>query len=188
MSSETDLTGKLLIAMPGMGDPRFAHSVVLMCAYSPEGAMGLIINKVTEELRLDNLLEQLSIPKSPMARDLPVHFGGPVEHGRGFVLHDPSYESAISTLEVTPEFSMTATMDILEDMAQGLGPSDVILALGYAGWGPGQLEGEIAGNGWLVCDATRELVFAAKDGEKWEAALASLGISPLMLSAEGGRA
>lgn len=145
MSSETDLTGKLLIAMPGMGDPRFAHSVVLMCAYSPEGAMGLIINKVTEELRLDNLLEQLSIPKSPMARDLPVHFGGPVEHGRGFVLHDPSYESAISTLEVTPEFSMTATMDILEDMAQGLGPSDVILALGYAGWGPGSSRGRSPG-------------------------------------------
>ena len=188
MSGEMDLTGKLLIAMPGMGDPRFAHSVVMMCAYSPEGAMGLIVNKPADDLRLGNLLEQLEIEKGPGARDLPVHFGGPVEHGRGFVLHDGAYRSAISTLEVTPAFSMTATMDILEDLARGAGPRDVILALGYAGWGPGQLEGEIAANGWLVCDATRELVFHTGDAQKWEGALTSMGISPLTLSADGGRA
>ena len=183
-----DLTGKLLIAMPGMGDPRFAHSVVMMCAYSAEGAMGLIVNKPSDGLRLDNLLDQLEIAKGPGARDLPVHFGGPVEHGRGFVLHDAGHRSAISTLEVTAEFSMTATMDILEDLARGAGPRDVVLALGYAGWGPGQLEGEIAANGWLVCDATRELVFHTGDGQKWEGALTSMGISPLTLSADGGRA
>lgn len=183
-----DLTGKLLIAMPGMGDERFAQSVVLICAYSGEGAMGLIINKATDDLRLGDLLEQLSIEKNVLSRDVPVYFGGPVEHGRGFVLHDRSYSSSISSMDFAPDFAMTATLDILEDMAQGGGPEDVILALGYAGWGPGQLEAEIAENGWLICEATPKLVFGTGDGEKWEAALTTLGISPLTLSSEGGRA
>ncbi|QYX57468.1 YqgE/AlgH family protein [Roseovarius sp. SCSIO 43702] len=188
MSADTDLTGKLLIAMPGMGDERFAHSVVLICAYSAEGAMGIIVNKVTEDLRLGDLLEQLSIETNVLSRDVPVYFGGPVEHGRGFVLHDRGYASSIASMEFAPDFAMTATLDILEDMARGGGPEDVILALGYAGWGPGQLEAEIAQNGWLVCDATPELVFRTGDARKWEAALTALGISPLMLSSEGGRA
>ena len=188
MTQEMDLTGKLLIAMPGMGDPRFGHSVVFMCAHSNEGAMGLIINKPTEDLRLKDLLGQLSITQGDGARDLPVYFGGPVEHGRGFVLHETGYQSAISTLEVNDAFSMTATMDILEDMARGEGPGQTLVALGYAGWGPGQLEGEIAQNGWLICEAAHDLVFGTPDMGKWEAALTSLGISPLTLSAEAGRA
>ena len=183
-----DLTGKLLIAMPGMLDPRFAHSVVFLCAHSPEGAMGLVVNKPTGELRLRDLLGQLSIATGPDARDLPIHFGGPVEHGRGFVLHERGYNSAISTLNVNADFAMTATLDILEDIADGRGPSHVVVALGYAGWGPGQLEGEIAQNGWLICDADLRLVFDTEDPDKWEAALNTLGVSALALSSDAGHA
>lgn len=188
MPDPMDLTGKLLIAMPGMMDPRFAHSVVFLCAHSAEGAMGLVVNKPTGELRLRDLLDQLSIATGQDARDLPVHFGGPVEHGRGFVLHERGYNSAISTLNVCADFAMTATLDILEDMAEGRGPAHVVVALGYAGWGPGQLEGEIARNGWLICDADLELVFGTDDPDKWKAALKKLGVDAVALSADSGRA
>ena len=188
MTDHIDLTGKLLIAMPGMADPRFEHSVVFMCAHSDEGAMGLLINKPTGDLQMKELLEQLSITPGPELRDVAVHFGGPVEHGRGFVLHDYGYHSSISTLDVNEDFAMTATLDILEDLAEGRGPSRVIMALGYAGWGPGQLEAEIAQNGWLTCDAGHGLVFDTPDPDKWEAALNVLGVSALALSADAGRA
>ena len=186
--SEIDLNGKLLIAMPEMGDPRFAYSVVFMCAYSADGAMGIVVNKPTTDLRLSNLLEQLDITKEDDARDLPIHFGGPVEHGRGFVLHDYGYHSSLSTLDVNDAFAMTATLDILEDLAQGRGPAHALVALGYAGWGPGQLEGELAQNAWLTCEADADLVFDTPDSMKWESALKMLGISALTLSSEGGRA
>jgi len=185
---EMDLTGQLLIAMPGMGDPRFDHSVIFLCAHSDEGAMGLIANKPTTDISLTDLLEQLQIESGPSVRPMPVHFGGPVENGRGFVLHEHGYASSISTLEVSEAFSMTATLDILEDMARGEGPAQAIVALGYAGWGPGQLEAEIAQNGWLICPATRDLVFGTPDVRKWEAALTAIGVSPLTLSASAGRA
>lgn len=188
MSDEIDLTGKLLIAMPGMGDPRFAHSVVFMCAHSPEGAMGLILNKPTGDLHLHDLLEQLQITTGAEMLNRPVYFGGPVESGRGFVLHERGYHSSISTLDVDARFAMTATMDILEDLAQGRGPLKAMIALGYAGWGPGQLEGEIAQNGWLTCEADLSLVFDQPDATKWEAALKTLGIDALALSADAGRA
>lgn len=188
MTEEINLNGKLLIAMPGMLDPRFAHSVVFMCAHSKEGAMGIVVNKPTGDLRLHDLLEQLSIKSGPETRDMPVYFGGPVEHGRGFVLHEQGYHSAISTMDVNDDFAMTATMDILEDLAEGRGPAQVVMALGYAGWGPGQLESEIAQNGWLTCDADPELVFQTANANKWEAALKKLGISPLTLSADAGHA
>ena len=183
-----DLTGKILIAMPGMGDPRFAHSVIYLCAHSAEGAMGLIINKPTQDLRMHDLLDHLSITPGPAMCDLPVHFGGPVEHGRGFVLHDDGYHSDIATLNVAAGFGMTATLDILEDLAQGQGPDRAILALGYAGWGPDQLESELAENGWLTCDADADLVFDTIDTGKWEAALSRLGISSLTLSSDAGHA
>lgn len=185
---ETDLNGKLLIAMPDMGDPRFAYSVILMCAYSGDGAMGLVINKITNDLKLSDLWAQLEITREDDARDMPIHFGGPVEHGRGFVLHDAAYHSSISTLKVNGSFAMTATLDILEDLAQGRGPENAIVALGYSGWGPGQLEGEIAQNAWLICDADPNLVFATSDEDKWDAALKKLGVSALTLSADAGRA
>ena len=188
MTRDLDLTGKLLIAMPGMGDPRFGHAVVFVCAHSEDGAMGLIVNKPSGDLTLRDLLEQLSLERGPDARQLPVHFGGPVEHARGFVLHGADYSSAISTLEVNGAFGMTATLDILEEMAAGRGPAQAIVALGYAGWGPGQLEAEIAQNGWLTADASPDLVFGAPDMDKWEAALSVIGVSALALSADGGRA
>ncbi|MBC7133885.1 MAG: YqgE/AlgH family protein [Roseovarius sp.] len=187
-TESVDLTGKCLIAMPGMGDARFARALVYVCAHSPEGAMGLIINKPTTDLRMRDLLDHLSITPGEAIRNLPVHFGGPVEHGRGFVLHDDGYRSDLATLAVAHGFGMTATLDILEDLAVGRGPRRAILALGYAGWGPGQLERELAQNGWLTCEADSDLVFDTADAAKWEAALARLGVSALMLSAEGGRA
>lgn len=183
-----DLTGQILIAMPGMIDPRFGQSVVFICAHSTDGAMGLILNKPTGDLQLFDLLQQLEMTPSATARARPVHFGGPVETGRGFVLHEATYRPALPSLKVVGGFALTATLDILEDMAAGGGPESAIVALGYAGWGPGQLEGEIAQNGWLVCDADHALVFGTPNAQKWEAALASLGISPLTLSADAGHA
>lgn len=188
MTDTTDLTGKILIAMPSMGDPRFEHSVVYMCAHGSDGAMGLILNKPTQDVSLDMLLDQLEIVVKGELNDRDVHYGGPVETARGFVLHSPDYASAISTLEVDDRIHMTATMDVLEDMAQGGGPEKRLMMLGYAGWGPGQLEGEIARNGWLICDASPALVFDVPSGQKWTAALESLGVDALMLSSEGGRA
>ncbi len=188
MTDSTDLTGKLLIAMPDMGDTRFEHAVVYMCAHSSEGAMGLIVNKPTPEIRFSDLLEQLSIDDGDLATDVRVHYGGPVETGRGFVLHTSDYASGAGTMEVSDGVAMTATLDILEDIATGAGPNRSMLGLGYAGWGPGQLEGELMRNGWLVCDATDDILFGRAAEHKWTAALKELGVDPLMLSASGGSA
>ncbi len=184
-----DLTGRILIAMPGMGDPRFERSVILICAHSDDGAMGLIVNKPMPELSFGDLLTQLEVPAGrPPAAAIDVHFGGPVEHGRGFVLHTDDYASNSSTLRVGSGFGMTATLDILEHIAGGSGPEQAFLALGYAGWGPAQLEGEIARNGWLVSEAGPALVFAPDNAAKWSRALGTLGVDALALSSDGGRA
>jgi len=150
--------------------------------------MGLIINKPSSDLMLSDLLEQLSIETDPDTAPRPVCFGGPVETGRGFVLHDPAYHSSISTMKVGADFAMSATQDVLEDLAQGRGPAHAIVALGYAGWGPGQLESEIAGNGWLTCDADLGLVFDTAHTDKWHTALGKLGVSALALSSDAGHA
>ncbi len=183
-----NLCGKLLIAMPGMSDPRFDKSVVYMCAHSDEGAMGLILNKPTPEVPFAGLLKQLSIKALPGIPETPIYFGGPVEIGRGFVLHTADYDLDEITLQVDAQFSMTATRDILTDIANNEGPQQALLALGYAGWGSGQLEHEIQQNGWLTCDATLEVVFDVPDADKWVAALKLLGVDALMLSATAGRA
>jgi putative transcriptional regulator len=183
-----DLTGKLLIAMPGMGDPRFEKSVILICAHSDEGAMGLIVNKAIPDLSFDNLLEHLEIPRAPEGRDIRVHFGGPVEMGRGFVLHSRDYRGGAATMRIEGGYGMTATLDVLEALAKGEGPHRALLALGYSGWGPGQLEAEIARNDWLTAEAEAGLVFAEEDGAKWSRALKSMGIDPITLSATAGRA
>jgi putative transcriptional regulator len=183
-----DLTGKILIAMPGMGDPRFEHSVVFICSHGEDGAMGLIVNKPTQNVHLSDLLDQLEIKPSDATGRLPVYFGGPVERARGFVLHSAEYTSNLQTLRVSDGFSMTATLDILEDIAGGTGPEQSLMLLGYAGWGEGQLEDEIGRNGWLTTDATDELVYTLKDNKKWAAALQALGIDPLVLSASAGHA
>lgn len=184
----TNLTGKMLIAMPGMPDPRFEYSVIYVCAHSEDGAMGLIVNKPSADVSFENLIDQLSIENTANLTGIKVYFGGPVELGRGFVLHSPDFQSEMTTLNVDDGFAMTATLDVLDSIAQGAGPDNSLIFLGYAGWGPGQLENEIAANGWLTCDAHPDLVFNTANTDKWEAALASLGVSPLALSAEGGRA
>jgi putative transcriptional regulator len=184
-----DLTGKLLIAMPDMGDPRFHGSVVFLCSHSAEGAMGLIVNKPMPEVSFAEMLEQLEIAPGPATPDLPVCYGGPVELRRGFVLHSADYRGAMEEgLRIGPRFAMTATLDVIEDLARGTGPARALLALGYSGWGPGQLEGEIQQNGWLTAEAAPDLVFAPRMAGKWEAALATLGISPLTLSSQAGHA
>lgn len=184
----TNLTGKLLVAMPGLGDPRFAHAVIFICDHSAEGAMGLIVNKPADDIDIPSLLSQLSIDMQAELSAHHAHFGGPVEMGRGFVLHSPDYASAVATLEVSEEVHMTATMDILEDLGRGEGPARWLLMLGYSGWGEGQLEAEIGENGWLICPCSSDLLFVMAAGDKWDKALASIGVSPRMLSAEGGRA
>ncbi|MEL7099077.1 MAG: YqgE/AlgH family protein [Pseudomonadota bacterium] len=182
-----ELTGKLLVAMPGMTDFRFAHSVVYMCAYSDEGAMGLIVNKPAQDISLGDVLAQLDISGAATLAKMAVHFGGPVETGRGFVLHSDDYRSGLNTLDAGHGIGMTATLDVLEEIAAGKGPKRALVTLGYAGWGPGQLEREIADNGWLIADSTPDLVFGA-DAVKWDRAVRSLGVDPLALSATSGRA
>lgn len=182
------LCGKLLIAMPDLGGDAFSQSVVYLCAHSEEGAMGLIVNKPAPDIRFSHLLEQLGIEPRGGVRDIRVHIGGPVEHARGFVLHSDDYRSETGTLDVDDRISMTATMDVLEDLARGEGPNSSMLALGYAGWGPGQLEDEIANNAWLTCDPKEEIIFGRANEHKWAAALKVLGVDPILLSSAPGRA
>ncbi|WP_263626515.1 YqgE/AlgH family protein [Xinfangfangia pollutisoli] len=174
--------------MPGMGDPRFARSVILMCAHDSESAMGLIVNKPAPDLNFGGLLDHLGISRGDRGREIRVHYGGPVDKGRGFVLHTPDWGGEAATMRVPGGFRVTATLDVLEDLARGAGPDQALLALGYAGWGPGQLEGEILRNDWLVAEALPEIVFAASDAEKWTLALKALGVDPLTLSPSAGRA
>jgi putative transcriptional regulator len=182
------LIGQLLVAMPQMQDPRFARSVVYMCAHSEEaGAMGLVINKTIDSLTVDELYKHLNIDALSANRPVPVHFGGPVDPGRGFVLHSADYREE-ATLGIGSEFAMTATLDILRALGKGEGPRRSLLALGYAGWAPGQLDAEIQANGWLSVPADPALVFDEAQEAKWQRALAKLGVSPEMLSADAGHA
>lgn len=184
-----DLSGQLLIAMPGMADPRFDRSVVLICAHSSDGAMGLIVNKPMEDISFAGLLDQLKIPLGANGRDIRVHFGGPVERGRGFVLHSADWrERAEGTMPVPGGLEMSATLDVLQALAQGGGPGRALLALGYSGWGPGQLESEIARNDWLTTNPPEDVLFGGDDRGKWAAALRGMGIDPLLLSPAAGRA
>ena len=185
ISGTTFLDGQMLIAMPGMSDPRFIHSVVYICAHSADGAMGLIVNKCADELVWKDLFEKLEIPIGSVNAPNPVHYGGPVDIGRGFVLHSSDYHAEDATMEVDENTSMTATLDILHDIAKGTGPGRAIVALGYAGWAPGQLESELQVNGWLICDSDDDLVFGDDNDDKWDQAMAKLGIDPALLGAGG---
>ena len=181
------LSGQLLIAMPQMQDHRFQRSVIYMCAHNEEGAMGLVINRLAGSLSLMELLEQLSIPAPNLVGVPQVHFGGPVETGRGFVLHSDDYTEE-SSLAVGNGLSLTATLDILRAIGRGGGPRRSLLALGYAGWGAGQLDAELQHNGWLHVPADEDLVFDDNLDRKWQRALAKLGIDLSMLSADAGHA
>ena len=184
---ESYVTGQLLIAMPGMRDERFAKSVIYMCAHSEEGAMGLVLNQRLDSLTFAELISQLELDEKHLSRDVPVHFGGPVESGRGFVLHTSDYQQD-ATLEVVNGVALTASVEILKAIAQGKGPQKSLLALGYAGWGPGQLDMEIRANGWLQVPSDSEIIFDIEPDTKWERAIQRLGIDPRMLSDDVGHA
>ena len=181
------VTGQLLIAMPGMRDERFAKSVIYMCAHTEEGAMGLVLNQRLDSLTFAELISQLELGEKDLSKDVPVHFGGPVESGRWFVLHTSDYQQD-ATLEVVNGVALTATVDILKAIAQGKGPQKSLLALGYAGWGPGQLDMEIRANGWLQVPSDSEIIFDIEPDTKWERAIQRLGIDPRMLSDDVGHA
>ena len=187
-ASEGGLAGQLLISMPGMRDPRFERAVVFLCEHSEKGTMGLVVNKPSRDVTFPELAQHLEVelPEDPGTVD--VHVGGPVEPGRGFVLHSAEYDRAGATLRVGSRFGMTATIDVLREIAEGAGPDRALLALGYAGWSAGQLESELAANCWLTAEATLDLVFDRAPEEKWGAALGALGVDPTGLSAEAGRA
>lgn len=181
------LVGQLLVAMPAMPDPRFAKSVVYMCAHNEEGAMGLVINRPLDSIDFPDLLEQLNVEVKNPDQAIRVMFGGPVEQGRGFVLHSSDYIQD-STLVVDKDVALTATVDILQSIATGSGPSSRLFALGYAGWGAGQLDNEILNNGWLSVEADLSLLFGDDLDGKWENALGKIGIRPEMLSDTVGHA
>ncbi|MBW8814967.1 MAG: YqgE/AlgH family protein [Caulobacterales bacterium] len=182
------LSGQLLIAMPGIGDPRFERSLILICAHDAQHAMGVALNRPIEGLTIPELLERLEIPTTAVLDDDLVLMGGPVEVERGFVLHTDDYHAEHS-LEVEGGLVLTTTRDILEAMGRHDGhPRRAILALGYSGWGSGQLEREIRENVWLVVAPDEALVFDDDYDTKWARALAKLGVDPQFLSAEAGRA
>jgi len=189
------LEGQMLVAMPTMGDQRFSRSLVYLCAHSAEGAMGIIVNRRSKSIKFTDLLVQLEVIGEEDAIRLPpslgavqVLRGGPVEKGRGFVLHSPDYHAAAATLSIDPSVSLTATVDILRAIAQGAGPRRAVLALGYAGWAGGQLEEEIQQNGWLTCAADENLLFDQDHASKYDRALRKLGINPAALVSEAGHA
>ena len=181
------LTGQLLIAMPAMADPRFAQSVIYLCAHTEEGAMGLVLNRPLAKPSFDELLRQLEIAPVPPARRIRLCAGGPVDNARGFVLHTADWTGE-GSLRVNERLALTASLDVLAAIAGGGGPRQGLLALGYAGWGPGQLDAEIQQNAWLTVAADEHVVFDERTDSKWREALASLRIDPLALSAAAGHA
>lgn len=181
------LTGQLLVAMPQMTDPRFERSVIYICVHNAEGAMGLIVNRLVGSITFAELLEQLDIRTKDQPPPIAVHFGGPVETGRGFVLHSDDYIQD-NTVVMDGGVALTATIDILRAVAEGFGPSQYLLTLGYAGWGPGQLEGELQDNAWLTVPADASILFGAALDQKWTRAVAKLGFDPNLLFAGAGHA
>jgi putative transcriptional regulator len=189
------LRGQFLVAMPGMGDARFHESVVYVVGHTEDGAMGLAINQPVEDMRFVDVLEELGLGEKDeiirlpsTIRDREVLRGGPVQKGRGFVLHSPDYFREGNSYVVSDEICLTATLDILQAMAFRMMPADAIFALGYCGWAPGQLENEIALNGWLTVPFSRDLLFASAPDERYDMALSQLGITRASLSGTAGHA
>jgi putative transcriptional regulator len=189
------LDGQMLIAMPSMRDERFARTLIYMCAHSSEGAMGIVVNQPAADINFPDLLVKLDVIPAAERIQLPrragtikVLKGGPVETQRGFVLHSADFFIENSTLPIDEGICLTATLDILKAIARDEGPASAVLALGYAGWAPGQLETEIQSNGWLHCTADPELVFGTDTGRKYEKAMGKLGVDLGMLSSEAGHA
>jgi putative transcriptional regulator len=194
-SDSSFLDGQLLVAMPGIGDPRFERTVIYLCAHSAEGAMGLVVNKTADGITFGELLERLEIVGEgdpiafePAIAERHVQFGGPVETGRGFVLHSSDYFAAEATLPIDERIGLTATLDVLRAIAAGRGPKRAIMALGYSGWGPGQLEAEIQRNGWITVPADEEIVFDPDLDAKYSRAMRKIGIDLTKLSGQAGHA
>lgn len=183
----SELAGQLLIAMPHMQDPNFAGSLICLCAHSSAGAMGLILNQPIPKLSFEALLRQIGVEPLPAVRSIRLVNGGPVEEGRGFVLHSAEWR-AEGSMPVTRDMALTASLDVLQAIASGGGPRQGLLALGYAGWGAGQLEREIARNDWLHVAPDEDLIFGGADETRWRRALAKLKVDPLLLSGTAGRA
>jgi putative transcriptional regulator len=183
------LSGKLLIAMPGIGDSRFEKSVILLCMHTPEAAMGLVLNKRKVDLVLGDVLEHLGVDAPDLVQNRAVLDGGPVKPDRGYVVHTRDFDAGEATQVVSDRLRLTATREILEVLGDaGMAPERYVLALGYAGWGPGQLENELLRNAWLISDPDDEIVFGDDQDKKWVRAIRSLGIDPTMLSSSAGRA
>jgi putative transcriptional regulator len=179
------LTGQLLIAMPAMGDERFARSVIYLCAHTSDGAMGIVVNRPLQKPSFGDLLRQLEVAPTPPAREIQLCQGGPVDNARGFVLHTTDWTSE-GSLKVTESTALTASLDVLKAIAEGGGPREGLLALGYAGWGPGQLDNEIQQNAWLSVPADDTLVFDSAYDTKWRRAFAKLKVDPVQLSDAAG--
>ncbi len=186
MSDPLYLTGQFLLAMPGMSDPRFDHAVIAICAHDAQGAMGIGIGAQIDDLGLHEILDQFEIATG-VAPDAPVHFGGPVEPGRGFVLHSNDWGGQ-DTIDVAGRWSLSGTIDILRAIAEGRGPSRWAVALGYAGWGPGQLDGEMTRHGWFNTAATPDLIYHTDPDDRWSSAFSAAGIDPRLLASGAGRA
>jgi putative transcriptional regulator len=187
LPDRTFLTGQLLIAMPAMNDPRFSRTVIYLCAHSAEGAMGLVLNRPVVKPTFEDLLRQLKVEPLPPAREIRLCAGGPVENGRGFVLHTNDW-TGDGSLRVDKAMALTASLDVLKVIAEGKGPRECLLALGYAGWGPGQLDKEMQENAWLSAPADETLLFDSGHETKWRRAMGKLNIDPLLLSGVAGHA
>lgn len=186
-SKQDFLTGKFIVAMPGMQDPRFDDAIIYICGHDHTGAMGLIINKLVDSISFRSLLDQLDIDIEGAIPSIPIHFGGPVEMGRGFILHTADYIHD-SSVKISDNIVLTATLEILKALAKGQGPKDYLLALGYSGWSPGQLEAEIQKNGWLEVNGDTEILFKVQLDKKRDKAIEKLGIDPAMISTVSGHA
>ena len=181
------LSGKLLLAMPGIGDPRFQHSVIFLCVHDEQGAMGLVINYEVPDVNFGQIIENLGlnsdIEVNVEALQMPVMSGGPVESSRGFLLHSAEFTNK-DTIQISPDFSLTGTTEALQEVVNGNGPDNALFILGYAGWGAGQLEVELQQNAWLVLDPDPEIVFNDDVKAKWNMALAKMGLDPALLSTD----
>jgi putative transcriptional regulator len=186
MDGPAYLSGQFLLAMPGMADPRFERAVIAMCSHDENGALGIGLGRIVPRISFHNLLEQLDIAPG-VAPDVPIHLGGPVEPQRGFLLHTLDWGGQES-LQVSDRWALTATLDILRAIAEGRGPTRWIAALGYAGWGEGQLEGELCGNGWFTTPGNDELLYDCDVNSRWETAFRSAGVDPRLLTAGFGTA
>ncbi|MBA3813943.1 MAG: YqgE/AlgH family protein [Alphaproteobacteria bacterium] len=181
------LTGQFLLAMPYLADPRFEKVVIYICGHDNNGAMGLVVNKRLGDLTLKGLLDYLNLPQESIKRELPIYFGGPVDTERGFILHSDDFTHP-GTVPLSNHISLTATVDVLQSIAAGGGPKDCLLAMGYVGWGPGQLDSELHSNKWIQAESDPEILFHVPIEKKWEVAISTLGVTPEAFSEEFGQA